>query len=55
MNKLLEAKPELTKSDLEEQIKQKKEKIGAGYLTDQGGFIFNCIRLWSYINRIIKS
>ena len=36
MNKLLEAKPELTKGDLEEQIKQKKEKIGAGYLTDQG-------------------
>ena len=36
MNKLLEAKPELNKSDLEEQIKQKKEKIGAGYLTDQG-------------------
>jgi replication factor A1 len=36
VNKLLELKPELTKSDLEEQIKQKKEKIGAGYLTDQG-------------------
>ena len=36
MNKLLEAKPELSKDDLEEQIKQKKEKIGAGYLTDQG-------------------
>ncbi|MCH7648690.1 MAG: single-stranded DNA-binding protein, partial [Thaumarchaeota archaeon] len=25
-----------TKEDIEEQIKQKKEKIGAGYLTDQG-------------------
>ena len=36
INKLLEQKPELTKDDLEEQIKQKKEKIGAGYLTDQG-------------------
>ncbi len=36
MNKLLEVKPELNKGDLEEQIKQKKEKIGAGYLTDQG-------------------
>ncbi len=36
MNKLLEAKSELTKGDLEEQIKEKKEKIGAGYLTDQG-------------------
>ncbi|MGY5148994.1 MAG: single-stranded DNA-binding protein [Candidatus Nitrosopumilus sp. bin_68KS] len=36
MNKLLEQKPELTKEDVEEQIKIKKEKIGAGYLTDQG-------------------
>jgi len=36
MNKLLEQKPELTKEGIEEQIKQKKEKIGAGYLTDQG-------------------
>ena len=36
MNKLLEEKPELTKEDLEDQIRQKKEKIGAGYLTDQG-------------------
>ena len=34
--KLLEFKPELTKEEIEEQIKQKKEKIGAGYLTDQG-------------------
>ena len=36
LNKLLEQKPELTRSDIEEAIKQKKEKIGAGYLTDQG-------------------
>ena len=36
MCKLLEKKSELTKEDIEEQIKQKKEKIGAGYLTDQG-------------------
>ncbi len=36
INKLLELKPELTRSDIEEIIKQKKEKIGAGYLTDQG-------------------
>jgi len=36
MNKLLEQKPELTRENIEEQIKQKKEKIGAGYLTDQG-------------------
>ena len=36
LNKLLEQKPELNRSDIEEKIKQKKEKIGAGYLTDQG-------------------
>ena len=36
LNKLLEQKPELTRSSVEEMIKQKKEKIGAGYLTDQG-------------------
>ncbi len=36
INKLLEQKSELTREIIEEQIKQKKEKIGAGYLTDQG-------------------
>lgn len=36
VDKLLEQKPELTRDGIEEQIKQKKEKIGAGYLTDQG-------------------
>ena len=36
IGKLLELKPELTKEGIQEQIKQKKEKIGAGYLTDQG-------------------
>lgn len=36
VEKLLDLKPELTRSDIDEQIKQKKEKIGAGYLTDQG-------------------
>ena len=36
INKLLEQKTELTKEQVEEQIKLKKEKIGAGYLTDHG-------------------
>ncbi len=36
MNKLLEQKTELTRNVIEEKIKEKKEKIGAGYLTDQG-------------------
>jgi len=36
INKLLEQKTELTREQVKEQIKLKKEKIGAGYLTDQG-------------------
>ena len=36
LNKLLEQKTDLTKEGIEEKIKEKKEKIGAGYLTDQG-------------------
>ncbi len=36
LNKLLEQRPELTKAEVEEKIQQKKDKIGAGYLTDQG-------------------
>lgn len=36
LEKLLEQKPELSRTDIEERIKQKKDKIGAGYLTDQG-------------------
>jgi replication factor A1 len=36
VDKLLEQKPELTRYDIDKQIKHKKEKIGAGYLTDQG-------------------
>ena len=36
LSKLLELKPDLSKTDVEEMIAQKKEKIGAGYLTDQG-------------------
>ena len=36
LGKLLEQKPDLTKEVIEEKIKEKKEKIGAGYLTDQG-------------------
>jgi replication factor A1 len=36
LNKLLEQKTDLTRDVIEEKIKEKKEKIGAGYLTDQG-------------------
>ena len=36
LNKLLEQSPELSRSDIQQMINKKKEKIGAGYLTDQG-------------------
>ena len=36
IDKLLEQKSELTKEIIEQKITEKKEKIGAGYLTDQG-------------------
>ena len=36
IDKLLEQKSELTKELIDQKIAEKKEKIGAGYLTDQG-------------------
>ena len=36
MAKLLNERPEISRSDVEQNIREKKEKIGAGYLTDQG-------------------
>ena len=36
IDKLLEQKSELTKEIIDQKIVEKKEKIGAGYLTDQG-------------------
>ena len=36
LSKLLEMKSDLSRSDIENLIAKKKEKIGAGYLTDQG-------------------
>jgi len=38
INKLLEQKSELTKEIIDQKIIEKKEKIGAGYLTDQGHY-----------------
>ena len=36
LSKLLEKAPELSRSVIEDRINEKKEKIGSGYLTDQG-------------------
>ena len=36
LSKLLESAPELSRSVIEDRIAEKKDKIGSGYLTDQG-------------------
>ena len=54
MNKLLEQRSELTRSDIEEQIKQKKEKIGAGYLTDQGALFLIASDLGASLSEPLK-
>ena len=36
LSKLLDTVPELSRSVIEDKIKEKKDKIGAGYLTDDG-------------------
>ena len=36
LSKLLEKVPELSRSVIEDRINEKKDKVGAGYLTDQG-------------------
>ena len=36
LSKLLENAPELSRSVIEERISEKKEKIGSGYLTNEG-------------------
>ncbi len=54
MNKLLDQRSELTRSDIEEQIKQKKEKIGAGYLTDQGALFLIASDLGASLSEPLK-
>jgi replication factor A1 len=53
--KLLEQKPELSKQDIEALIAQKKEKIGAGYLTDQGALFLVASDLGLIISEPSKS
>ena len=36
LSKLLEKIPELSRSVIEEKINEKKDRIGSGYLTDEG-------------------
>jgi replication factor A1 len=54
LNKLLEQKPELSRSDIQEMINKKKEKIGAGYLTDQGALFLIASDLGVSLNEPLK-
>lgn len=55
LTKLLEQKPELSRQDVESLIAQKKEKIGAGYLTDQGALFLVASDLGLMISEPVKS
>jgi replication factor A1 len=55
LSKLLELKPDLSRSDIETLIAQKKEKIGAGYLTDQGALFLVASDLGVIISEPPKS
>lgn len=55
LNKLLEQRPELSRQDVEALIAQKKDKIGAGYLTDQGALFLVASDLGITISEPVKS
>ena len=54
LEKIREQKPELTKQDIEDRIKQKKEKIGTGYLTDQGALFLIASDLGISLKQTLK-
>jgi len=55
LSKLLEQRPELSSEDIEKMIAQKKEKIGAGYLTDQGALFLVASDLGLTISEPVKN
>jgi replication factor A1 len=54
LEKIQEQKPELTKQDIEDRIKQKKEKIGTGYLTEQGALFLIASDLGITLKQTLK-
>ena len=55
ISKLLEKVPELSRSIIEERINEKKEKVGAGYLTDQGAIFLVAADLGVTLEQAQKS
>ena len=54
LNKLLEQKPDLSRKEIEDMIQRKKEKIGAGYLTDQGALFLIASDLGVSLNEPLR-
>jgi len=54
LEKIQEQKPELTKEYIDDKIKQKKEKIGSGYLTDQGALFLIASDLGISLKQTLK-
>jgi len=54
LEKIQEQKPELTKQDIDDRIKQKKEKIGPGYLTDHGALFLIASDLGISLKQTLK-
>ena len=55
LKKIQEQKPELTKQDIEDKIKQKMEKIGPGYLTDEGALFLIASDLGISLKQTLKA
>ncbi|MDV3293353.1 MAG: hypothetical protein LYZ70_03690 [Nitrososphaerales archaeon] len=55
VEELLTSRPELTREELTKRIAEKKEKIGAGYLTDQGALFLVAGELGVTLRREISS
>ena len=54
LENILKQKPELTRQDVEDRIKQKKEKIGTGYLTDHGALFLIASDLGISLQQTVK-
>ena len=54
LENILKQKPELTREDVEDRIKQKKEKIGTGYLTDHGALFLIASDLGISLQQTVK-
>ena len=55
LEKIQEQKPELTKQDIDDRIKQKIEKIGPGYLTDEGALFLIAKDLGITLKQTLKT